>query len=58
VDRTTVTQRKSGYVAFAWSIIWILTYFGARLISNGPTEAVYLLIKKILPCHHQTGSSQ
>ena len=32
MDRTTVTQRKSGYVAFAWSIIWILSYFGARLV--------------------------
>lgn len=41
MNRTTVAQRKSGYVAFAWSIIWILTYFGARLLlkSMGPPRA-------------------
>jgi len=41
VDPITVAERKRGYAAFAWSIVWILTYFGARLVlkSMGPPQA-------------------
>jgi hypothetical protein len=29
---TTAGYRKGGYIAFAWSIVWILSYFAARVM--------------------------